>query len=177
MRIYFDTKFTGLHQKATLISLGCVSESGEEFYAEFTDYDQEQVDEWVRTNVINNLILIQNSAQVTENLHTMKGDTAEIRSEFEVWLSLFDSVELWSDHLAYGWVLFCQIFGHAFNIPKNIYYIPFELSTALKLKGFDPDIDREKFAFGKAYDNMEVQKHTALWDSKVIKRCIERLEV
>lgn len=33
-RIFFDTKFTGLHQNTTLISIGLVSDEGERFYAE-----------------------------------------------------------------------------------------------------------------------------------------------
>ena len=42
-KIFFDTEFTGLHQKTTLISIGLVSEDGREFYAELTDYDKSQV--------------------------------------------------------------------------------------------------------------------------------------
>ena len=56
-KIFFDTEFTGLHQNTTLISIGLVSECGKTFYAEFTDYDQKQVDEWIKNNVIANLTL------------------------------------------------------------------------------------------------------------------------
>ena len=55
MKLFFDTEFTGLHQHTTLISLGIVSEHGDKFYAEFIDYDKNQVNEWIRENVINNL--------------------------------------------------------------------------------------------------------------------------
>ena len=54
-RIFLDTEFTGLHQHTTLISLALVSESGEEFYAEFNDYDRNQVDDWLEHNVIRHL--------------------------------------------------------------------------------------------------------------------------
>jgi hypothetical protein len=37
------------------------------------------------------------------------------------WLEQFGEVEIWSDCLSYDWVLFNQLFGHAFNIPKNVY--------------------------------------------------------
>ena len=33
-KIFFDTEFTGLHQKTTLISIGLIAETGETFYAE-----------------------------------------------------------------------------------------------------------------------------------------------
>ena len=53
--LYFDMEFTGLHQNTTLISLGIVSECGKTFYAELNDYDESQVDEWIKENVIDKL--------------------------------------------------------------------------------------------------------------------------
>jgi len=90
-------------------------------------------------------------------------------------------VEIWSDCLAYDWVLFNDIFGHAFNIPKNIYYIPFDICTLFKMKGVDPDIDREEFADGwistegKLINPDLINKHNALWDAIIIKACYDRL--
>lgn len=57
MRLFMDTEFTGLHKHAHLISIGIVSEDGRTFYAEFNDYPESQVDEWIRKNVIENLIM------------------------------------------------------------------------------------------------------------------------
>ena len=54
-KIFFDTEFTGLHQNTTLISIGLISDCGKTFYAEFNDYDKSQIDDWLQTNVINNL--------------------------------------------------------------------------------------------------------------------------
>ena len=52
-KIFFDTEFTGLHQRTTLISIGLIADLGlgkgtKSFYAELTDYDQSQVDEWIQ---------------------------------------------------------------------------------------------------------------------------------
>lgn len=55
MNLYFDTEFTGLVPGTTLISLGIVSETGDKFYAEFTDYDKTKVTPWIEENVIKNL--------------------------------------------------------------------------------------------------------------------------
>lgn len=55
MKVFFDTEFTGLHKDTTLISIGAISEDGRTFYAELNDYDESQVDDWIRENVINNL--------------------------------------------------------------------------------------------------------------------------
>lgn len=170
-RVFFDTEFTGLHQKTTLISIGLIAESGETFYAELTDYDQSQIDGWLRDNVISKLVLPNEGNGV--GVDGFVGDTNFIRQNLESWFSQFDHVEMWSDCLSYDWVLFCQIFGHAFNIPKNVYYIPFDICTLFKAKGIDSDISREKYGCGEHYE--EMQKHNALWDARVIKMCYEKL--
>ena len=55
MKIFFDTEFTGLHKNTTLISIGLVDENDRTFYGEFLGYDGNQVDDWIKENVINNL--------------------------------------------------------------------------------------------------------------------------
>ena len=57
MKLFFDMEFTGLHKETTPISLGIVSEDGKTFYAEFTDYDESQCNDWIKENVIHNLYL------------------------------------------------------------------------------------------------------------------------
>ncbi len=171
MKIFFDTEFTGLHQNTTLISIGMIAENGHTFYAELTDFDSSQVDEWLERNVIANLVLPEIIASSGGYIALdVRGNTEAVGIAIIEWLSQFDSVEMWSDCLAYDWVLFCQIFGHAFSIPPNIYYIPFDICTVMKIKGVDPDVNREEFA-GLTTGT----KHNALWDAKVIKACYERL--
>lgn len=172
-KVFFDTEFTGLHQGTTLISIGLVSECGKTFYAELTDYDKTQIDEWLQKNVIGNLNLT-----TRDNLRYRNGgdtaikcDTDNLKGFLSEWLEQFEKVEIWSDCLSYDWVLFNQIWGHAFNIPKNLYYIPFDICTLFKAKGVDPDINREQFS--ELTDGS--QKHNALWDAKVIKACYDKL--
>lgn len=171
--MYFDTEFTGLHQNTTLISLGMVTENKETFYAEFIDYDKNQIDEWIETNVMANLTLKEQKneyADTTTKNWKIKGDKNFVVKYLSLWLSKFDHIEMWSDCLSYDWVLFNELFGHAFNLPKNIYYIPFDICTLFKEKGVDPDISREEFAF--AYNDIKIdKKHNALWDAQVIKYC------
>lgn len=163
MKVFFDTEFTGLHQNTTLISVGLVDENGREFYAELIDYDQTQVDDWLQDNVIANL----NGKN--------RSTTEQLRYDLAKWLSAYDKVEMWSDCLSYDWVLFGNIWGHAFDIPKNIYYIPFDICTMMKLKGVDPDINREEYAFNAVPET--AQKHNALWDAQVIRACYENLRL
>jgi hypothetical protein len=191
-KIFFDTEFTGLHQNTTLISIGLIAETGQTFYAELNDYDKSQVDEWVQNNVIKNLLMSEPKEGEEEPFSAIrhydnpvgndlyKSYSVQLRCnketlKFELgkWLSQFDKVEMWGDCLSYDWVLFCQIFGGALNIPKNVYYIPFDLSTLFKIKKIDPDINREKFALGEYYS--EMPKHNALWDARLIKMCYEIL--
>lgn len=161
MKVFFDTEFTGLHQFTHLISIGLVDENGREFYAELNDYNDADVSDWVRDNVIAKLTgeCVMNKAQLQEKL----GD----------WLSEYDTVEIWSDCLAYDWVLFCEIFGGAFAVPSNVYYIPFDICTLMKLKGVDPDVNREEFIGVEKW--LAKRKHNALHDAWVIEGCYRKL--
>lgn len=182
-KVFFDTEFTGLHQKTTLISIGMISECGKTFYAELTDYDQSQVNDWIQKNVIDNLFLKKPSnpnVEVIINYTEFKakgnvtycGERSLLAYTIKDWLDQFEKVEIWSDCLSYDWVLFNNIFGHAFNIPKNVYYIPFDICTLFKAKGIDPDISREEFS---GMNGSEAKKHNALWDAKAIKACYDKL--
>jgi hypothetical protein len=187
MRVFFDTEFTGLHKDTTLISIGCISQDGRIFYAELNDYDESQVDDWIRDNVIANLRFAPpregeqeyylksryiDSIPLTQMFNlAMRGNRQEVAFNLHEWLLQFDSVEMWSDCLSYDWVLFNDLFGHAFNIPDNVYYIPFDICTLFKIKGIDPDINRESFAGFKD----KTYKHYALHDALVIRECYNKL--
>lgn len=170
-KLSFDQEFTGLHQKTTLISLGIVSDCGKTFYCELNDYDKSQCDEWINKNVIANLFLKEGDNDYSLNRYRILGNKEEIKEALTIWLSQFEEVEMWSDCLAYDWVLFCDIFGGAFNIPKNVYYIPLDLATGFKIKGVDPDINREEYSGLKD----GVIKHNSLWDALVIQSCHDKL--
>jgi hypothetical protein len=178
-KIFFDTEFTGLHQNTSLISIGMVSDCGCEFYAEFTDYNKIDIDEWLEKNVIQNLdhpkgdvrdCIVQEDRPKNMRVY---GTSDEVKFYLEKWLQNFDEIEMWSDCYAWDWVLFCQIFSGAMAIPKNVYYIPFDISTLFWSKGIDPDVSRESFA--QIQNQGKTQKHNALWDAKVIKGCWEKL--
>lgn len=169
MKIFFDTEFTGLHQGTTLISMGLVADTGESMYCEFTDYDKSQIDEWLQENIIGNLSGIKG---LPDGASYACGDREHVKEALETWLTTFDgTVEMWSDCLAYDWVLFCQLFGGAFGVPSNVYYIPFDICTLFKVLAVDPDVSREQFAEMANIEN----KHNALHDAKVIKACFDKL--
>ena len=176
MKIFFDSEFTGLHQNTTLISIGLVAENGREFYAELVDYDESQVDEFVSKHVLSGLRFgLERDVGHTDSIDiehfTMKGDSFLVKEYLTQWLLQLDApIEMWSDCLAYDWVLFCNLWGHAFSVPYKVYYIPFDLATLFKIKGIDPNINRESFL---EWPDSE-DKHNALWDARVIKACYEK---
>lgn len=198
-KIYFDTEFTGLHKNTTLISIGLVSECGKYFYAELTDYDKSQIDEWLQKNVIDNLIMSEPkegeeeyysavrhiSNDIGNNLFKsyslqLRCNKEKLKEELTRWISQFNELEFWSDCLSYDWVLFNDIWGHAFNIPKNIYYIPFDICTLFKEKGIDSDINREEFIselIPELNNELKVsnKKHNSYWDALVIRGCHKKL--
>ena len=165
--IYFDMEFTGLHKYTTPISIGCVSESGATFYAEFIDYEKTQVDDWIKENVLSNL-KFNYEEDYSANTKTycnynveMCSTSDNISRELLKWLKMehimsgnsSEKIEpkkimMCSDCLAYDWMLFNDLIckdGQALNLPNFIYYIPMDLSTLMWSVGIDPDINREIF--------------------------------
>lgn len=169
--IYYDAEFTGLHRNSTLISIGMISKCGSYFYAEFNDFDQSQVNDWLQEHVINNLLFNHKGPKYLsksnpfsvndepfKHWNVMIKDSSEnIKDELLVWLQneshLFgtlkdDQIQFYTDCYAYDWMLLNDLIcndGLALNLPKYINYIPYDLSTLLQSKGIDPDISREEF--------------------------------
>jgi len=123
-KLFLDTEFTGLHQNTTLISLALVADTGEEFYAEFTDYDQSQVDPWLEEHVLQHLLLkdvhggtarfIRRGNKTTSSdfneviadalIYHVKGNREFVKIMLEGWLEYRTQLlTIWSDTLAYDW--------------------------------------------------------------------------
>ena len=177
-KIFLDTEFTGLRQNTTLISLALVAETGEEFYAEFTDYDQEQLkqllsDEETKPFFASLMSKCWNDLpeKVSKKLNGpyICSDKNKIAAAIKDWLGQFKLVEVWADVLAYDWVLFCDLFGGARHIPENIFFAPFDLATLFRLRSmiepegkYKKDISRYDFA------GVDIKKqHHALEDARV----------
>lgn len=189
-RVYFDTEFTGLHQKTRLISIGLVTEDHHSFYGEFNDFERGFVYDEDRV-FFQEQLLPKLSYQGQDDLvyhHSLPndpyyeievcGDQLHVRQQLTDWFKkvLEDhQAQMWSDCLAYDWMLFCGIWHHALSLPPYIHYIPMDLATLLQIKGVDPDISREQFAADGAHLAL-MQKHNAAWDARIIKLCVERAE-
>ncbi len=184
-RIYMDMEFTGLHQATQIISIGAISDQDDVFYAELTDYQKGLVTtddgDFFQQHVFPNLLGPTKIEEMfwqldKQNNCGIHGSAKIVKTALSSWLEAIspepESIEIWADVLAFDWVLFCSLFKHAFNIPKNIYYIPFDLATLLLVKKVDPDINREEFA--ELSGNHP--KHNALHDAITVRKCVEKLE-
>jgi 3' exoribonuclease, RNase T-like len=170
MKIFLDTEFTGLHQKTSLLSIGIISDDHRTFYAELTDYHQEEINDWLRANVLAHFRFGETNCEGTD--WYVHGDSAIVGTQLRQWFSVYDKgeVQVWADVLAYDWVLFCELFGGAMQLPEQVYYLPFDVATLLLAKGIDPDIHRETFV-----QLPDAQKHNALWDARVTKAVYEKI--
>lgn len=188
MELFLDTEFTGLHQQCTLISLALVLDETQFFYAEFTDYAPSSLSAWHQENVTKNLLFSRRNdfIESSEKKIFMKGTTVQIRKVLEDWFKTLSEVEIWADVLAYDWVLFGSIFGDVFQIPSNIFYIPFDMATVLKIKGISPDISRAEYAFTdkkqfenyiKKYNFEKIVQHNALIDAIVLKAVYDKISL
>lgn len=179
MNLYFDCEFTGLHKQTSLISIGIVAENRKKFYAEFSTYRENQCDDWIKENVLKHTILGGNEALAKrlgedEDATVVLGSKANIRYELGEWLKQFDEVQFVSDVCHYDMVLLIDIFGGAFDLPKNVSAVCHDINQ---------DIARhyglsEREAFDKSREDIVSElyggfiagdKHNALYDAKVIK--------
>lgn len=215
MNLFFDCEFTGLNRSTTLISLGIVAEDGRKFYAEFADYDRSQCDDWIRTNVIANLILPKNITPSFYNKfvdrckregYALKnqdnpahrwpwglwyvrykefetqvcGVTQTVVDELRAWLSQFGSVQFVSDVCHYDFVLLIDLFGTAFDLPKNVNPACHDINQDIarhygisEAEAFDKS--REEIVLELCGQAVPGRKHNSLYDAEVIKAIYKEL--
>lgn len=184
MNLYFDTEFTGLHKDTTLVSIGIVAENGKKFYAEFSDCDESQCDDWIKENVLKHTILGENdilSKRLGEDSKTtvVLGSKTDIQYELGEWLKQFDSVQFVSDVCHYDMVLLIDIFGGAFDLPKNVSAVCHDINQDIARhyrisdrEAFDKS--REDIVSELYGQQIEGEKHNALYDAEVIKAIYEK---
>lgn len=180
-KIFFDTEFTGLHQNTTLVSIGLISDEGERFYAELTDYDESQCDEWIEKNVLDHLLQSGNSELEKELKYdgmttTVIGSKEDVRAELNEWLNGFgDDIQLVSDVCHYDMVLLCELIADgAVLLPQFINPFCHDLCQDIAMildisEKAAFDISREQLLTDRGIALPKGQKHNALYDAEVIK--------
>ena len=179
MNIYFDCEFTGLHRNTTMISIGMITENGHTFYAEFTDYDINQCDDWIRENVLDNLLFNKKDylCKLGEDI-MMKSDYADISSMLNAWLEHIrkdEDIQFVSDVCHYDTMLLIDLItngGTAFNLPGFISPVFHDMNQ--DIAEYYEITDKE--AFNKSREEILTDikqtiagtKHNSLYDAKVI---------
>jgi hypothetical protein len=79
MQLFFDCEFTDLSDSASLISVGLITQSGDQFYAELSGYEENACNDFVKATVLPLLSLSPIStaafvSSLTDWLNTLGGD-------------------------------------------------------------------------------------------------------
>lgn len=179
LNIFFDTEFTELTQNTQLLSIALVAETGEQFYAECTDYHEKDINEWVRENVIDNFTLTKTNLSDIRKVE-VRDNRKVIAEMIRWWLQQFEKdttdiqFQFWADCPAWDWVLFCELFGGSFKRPENIHYMCMDLATLFDIKGYSSDYGRADF-LANYNVTIDGSQHNALYDTLVCKKCFEIL--
>lgn len=181
MNIFFDCEFTGLHKDTTLISIGLIAENGSTFYAEFTDYDKNQVDSWIQENVIDKLLwndkepFIKVDTTLSNKSIELKGSSCDIKYILQNWLEQFETIEWVSDVCHYDFMLLIDlVYEKALNMPYGkhcsaCHDINQDIASYFKISEIEAfDFSREEIV-SKFCISIDGEKHNALYDAKVIK--------
>lgn len=180
MLLFFDMEFTRLSQDTMPISLGIISEDGRQFYAEFTDFNERECDQWVKSEVLENLYTYNKNvydAPYIENFHV--GAISDIRKALIIWLNQFDDIQFVSDVCHYDFVLLITILtngGTALCLPKKISAVCHDINQDIARHFIISDAEafdmrREEIMDGMCNpdDVVTGNKHNSLYDAKVIR--------
>lgn len=172
-----------MHKNTTLVSIGLISEDRRTFYAELTDYDEKQCDDWIKKNVLENLYTRYpgnvDEAPFIPNLHV--GNKQDVSKALSIWLKQFDEVEFVSDVCHYDMVVLIDLFGDAFDLPKNVCATCYDINQDIaKVYGISQreafDKSREEILYSKYKENsVSGDKHNSLYDAKVIRELYQIL--
>ena len=179
MVLFYDFEMTGLHKNTTPISLGIVSEDGKRFYAEFTDYDESQCDDWIKENVTSELLYDTEKwyeGIVDRQMHDNK---QAISYALKDWLQQFDTIQFVSDVCHYDFVLLIDLLtngGTALDLPENISAVCRDINQ--DIAAYFEVSDREAFDMSReqimndlcdSEDIVTGNKHNSLYDAEVIR--------
>lgn len=125
MRIWFDTEFYENGKTIELISLGAVTETGAEFYAEVEEFSWEGADPWLISNVLPHLkgITVPRSELADQFLRFVQSHTR--------------TPEFWAYFADYDWVVLCQLYGRMIDLPEDFPMFCRDLKQEMHRLGVD----------------------------------------
>ncbi len=112
MRYFLDLEFGETGDKPgsptiDLISIAIVCEDGREYYAESSEYDKRNFNNWVKDNVLPRLGSIKAKDRDVISLDIIRFIGSDAAPEF------------WGYYCAYDWVTLCWLYGCMVDLPTN----------------------------------------------------------
>jgi len=150
--IFLDTEFIDNGLTIDLISIALVKESGESLYCISSEFKPENLDDWLRENVIKNLGEIKPISR------------QEIKEQILNFIGKKET-EFWGYYSSYDWVAFCQLFGKMLDLPNNYDYYCRDLKQLAKANNFDKANDFDTKTIKQ--DGKHNALSDALWNLKV----------
>ena len=183
-KLFYDFEFTRFRQDTNPISVGIVSENEEKaFYAEFTDYNPQLVDDWLRENILCHLQLIQKPDPYFERkagVTTLKGSVKFIVTSpggLADWLATWESrIQFASFGSGYDWVLLRELFRQCgLPLPAQVSHWNYDVSTLFQEQGYD--LEKNEYIKEHFLGLQDVsQKHHALFDAHVARQIYLKLK-
>lgn len=199
MKLFFKAKTSGKFY-GDILSLGIVSEDGRQFYAEFNDYDKNQIRLTTKLNVLDKFV---KKDEFVEGYHI--GNTYDNGLALETWLNQFkdeEEVILVSDNDPFGFahfrfidnLIYCKrcydiaakyetmlsrvakgYYDICYDFSK-FFEIPFEESLLIDKAEF---ITKAKLYSMRPEDDMVIPapKGTAIYDAHIVKKIYENMNV
>jgi hypothetical protein len=116
-RYFYDCEFIEDGRIIDLVSIGVVDESGREFYAVSTEFDDRAAVPWVRRNVLDRLPSPGDPAwrsrpRIREDLYDFLVQPLRERPD--------EHIELWAWYASYDHVALAQLWGRMPALPREI---------------------------------------------------------
>jgi len=121
LKYFLDTEFIEYPFTIDLISVGIVREDGRYLYCENSDCDLSKANDFVKKNVIPNLIFRDNGKKSEIVNHKSLKIKAPHRAIASLVMGMIgdDKPEIWGYYADYDWVVFCWLFGCMVDLPKG----------------------------------------------------------
>lgn len=163
-KIFYDTEFLEDGKTIDLISIGLISEAGDEYYACNLDANWKRINkhEWLRENVLPSLPRIHGDRRLSVSVrknpvaldyHDRRFKShATIADEVRQFLQSHPDVELWADYCAYDHVALCQLWGPMIALPEGIPMFTHDFQHELDRLG-RPTVPEQKSGHHNALDD------------------------
>lgn len=166
MKYYIDTEFNEKPGHIHLISIGIVSQSGKEFYAESNEFSPSLCNEWVGKNVFPHLMCNPTGERGNiiikdPGITRMVGKKKDIANEILEFIGDDKEPEFYGYFADYDWVVFCWLFGRMIDLPKHFPYYCIDLKQILDERDIKkiPDPEDEHHALADARWNRDLHQH------------------